>query len=431
MSEAARITTSSGKSVEEINIPSLVSIILKHEVKATSAMFNWTGPSIDRLEWAAMMAFFEWTYETEKSEAQVRWYVHPQHGWKCWAFPQKGGTSMTTKEIADHPNAAVQRQQFDPAAGWLYFMTVHHHCSTGAFQSGTDHADEVNVDGIHITIGNMDKPNRDIHVRLYIKGHEFKPFMHEWWGIPDGLVGEAKKAEDLFGFKVDWDLVARKDMAKSSALIRAEAGVVLADADSKFNETWKANYIVEKPQLYIPPFAPGRFLGNAQETYEINGKTVNFCQLCGRYTDHKTAECPRGEVTMGKNVGGEGLKVDEKPIVKNTSCATLIDDIRSRMAILGYTDEEMSELMAICLEGQYADGIAIVIGELSEAHDISASELWDYWQDTLLAEELKEDRKEADRAKIEMEDETAKNGESGSQAPNDTCCQDPNMGWGY
>ena len=45
------------------------------------------------------------------------------------------------------------------------FGTVHHHCSTSAFQSGTDEADETNREGFHFTIGNLDKEDIDIHFR--------------------------------------------------------------------------------------------------------------------------------------------------------------------------------------------------------------------------------------------------------------------------
>jgi len=90
--KSAIITASSGKSVEEKKFNGVFSCLLEHEVKATKAQFEYTGPKISPNEWAQMMAFFEWTQATERSEAQVRLFVHPVHGWKAWAFPQKGGT---------------------------------------------------------------------------------------------------------------------------------------------------------------------------------------------------------------------------------------------------------------------------------------------------------------------------------------------------
>jgi hypothetical protein len=49
------------------------------------------------------------------------------------------------------------------------FGTVHHHCSSSAFQSGTDHSDELSREGLHFTIGNLDKPfDLDIHARITI-----------------------------------------------------------------------------------------------------------------------------------------------------------------------------------------------------------------------------------------------------------------------
>jgi len=45
---------------------------------------------------------------------------------------------------------------------------VHHHCSTSAFQSGTDEADEVDREGIHFTVGNLNTDEFDLHCRITI-----------------------------------------------------------------------------------------------------------------------------------------------------------------------------------------------------------------------------------------------------------------------
>ena len=210
MNKAAVIKQSGGKSVEVRELPGLFTCIMQHEVAKTGASFDWLGPKISPAAWAEMLAFFRWTYQTEKTESQVRLFVHPEHGWKVWAFPQDSASSMTTKEVA---NDESRLQRAAIPEGYFPWGTVHHHCSMSAFQSGTDHADEVNVDGLHITIGNLDKEVYDLHARLYIKGNRFEPIMSALWDIgpeKDGLV----KAISELGFEGAEvaDKIARQQM---------------------------------------------------------------------------------------------------------------------------------------------------------------------------------------------------------------------------
>jgi hypothetical protein len=172
---------------ETKNISGLLRLTLEHEVKSTKYEFEWNGPKIPAEEWHKILAFFKWTYETTKSESQVRLYVNcrPEvRTWKAWAFPQKANTGITAQEM-DTPETAIQRAQFSDADGWLYFGTVHHHCAMSAFQSGTDRNNEQGQDGLHITVGHVDKPHHDIHARLYIGGRELTPDLSDFWGLGD------------------------------------------------------------------------------------------------------------------------------------------------------------------------------------------------------------------------------------------------------
>lgn len=170
------------KQLKEYN--GCLSCLFEHEVSSTKAKFDWTGPCISPEVWNKVLAFFRWTYKEHTSESQVRLFVNPQQGrWEAWAFPQQGKTGMTSKEL-DTPEAKEQRQLFPDSDGWLYFGTVHHHCSASAFQSGTDRDNEENQDGLHITIGNMNSQNNyDMHVRLYLSGFNLDPDMSWFWDV--------------------------------------------------------------------------------------------------------------------------------------------------------------------------------------------------------------------------------------------------------
>ena len=77
--------------------------------------------------------------------------------------------------------------QSEPSDDWLYFGTVHHHCSASAFQSSTDEQNEWNQDGLHLTVGRMDADQHDVHARLYLDGNCFEPDLSLFWPIDPGL----------------------------------------------------------------------------------------------------------------------------------------------------------------------------------------------------------------------------------------------------
>jgi len=177
------------------HVPSSVTII-----DGTPAM-RWSGSKIPQAVWREIVGFFQWSQEDTKSETQVRLLLNADTGeFKAWAFPQKYGTGMTAKELSDH--ADYERQLNEQMAGgnWIKFGTVHHHCSVGAFQSGTDSSDETEM-GIHITLGNIGSPRHSIHgrVSLTIPGtlapdgtaatkasHAYYPAVFaDWFDCPD------------------------------------------------------------------------------------------------------------------------------------------------------------------------------------------------------------------------------------------------------
>ncbi len=167
----------------------VMSCVLKHKVVATSHKLTWAGGKLNPV-WPDILAFFKWTFETTRSESQVRLFVNRGTGeWKAWAFPQKAKQHMNAYEITetdgdDYNKTKEQRAQFDDTLGWSYWGTVHHHCSAGAFQSGTDTANEQNQEGIHITVGHLDKDHYDVHFRLYMNGIKLEGFdLCDFWDI--------------------------------------------------------------------------------------------------------------------------------------------------------------------------------------------------------------------------------------------------------
>jgi hypothetical protein len=140
------------------------------------------------------MSFLRWTYKEMDSESQVRLYVNTKLGrWAAWAFPQEARTGMSAREIAVQETPDKARERFaswnsEPSEDWVYFCTVHHHCSASAFQSGTDEQNEKGQDGLHITVGRMAAERHELHARFYVGGNCFDPDMSLFWPIEQELV---------------------------------------------------------------------------------------------------------------------------------------------------------------------------------------------------------------------------------------------------
>ncbi len=182
-----------GELTDEKNVPGLLSCRIDYEVKSGKGRLNYTGPKFSTQMWHEVMSFFRWTNKEMDSESQVRLYVNVKLGrWGAWAFPQEARTGMSAREITaqETPEQAVERfasWNSEPSGDWLYFCTVHHHCSASAFQSGTDEENERNQDGLHITVGCMDSERHDIHARFYLAGNCFEPDMSLFWPIEPEL----------------------------------------------------------------------------------------------------------------------------------------------------------------------------------------------------------------------------------------------------
>jgi hypothetical protein len=75
-------------------------------------------------------------------------------------IPNPRDKAIIEAVLEDAVAAAYQKDIYDRyntwySEGFRIFGTIHSHCDFGAFHSGTDDADELHFDGLHITIGNV------------------------------------------------------------------------------------------------------------------------------------------------------------------------------------------------------------------------------------------------------------------------------------
>jgi hypothetical protein len=178
---------------DEKTVPGLVRSQVEYEVKTAKGKLEYAGPKLSLQLWHQILSFFRWTYKEHSSECQVRLYVNLKLGrWAAWAFPQAARTGMTARELPVQETPEKARERFNvwgsmPSDDWLYFGTVHHHCSASAFQSSTDEQNEWNQDGLHITVGKMDQERHEVHARFYLDGNGFEPDLSCFWPLDPGL----------------------------------------------------------------------------------------------------------------------------------------------------------------------------------------------------------------------------------------------------
>lgn len=252
-----QLTTYKPELVTKKSFPGLLDCEFKHTVTKAEARFDYTGPPIPVDVWKQVLAFFQWTYDTTHSESQVRLFVNTKtRTWEAWAFPQEARTGMTAREL-DTPEKNKQRAAFADDAGWVYFGTVHHHCSCSAFQSGTDFANERDQDGLHITIGNMASQRYDLHARFYLGGFGFEPDMSKFWFI-------GKEAANMVPPEL-WNTVARYQMTMK------------VPPNTQFPDVWKENLIEVKSTFpgsqtgtpWTPPYTGGGSYNSSGRDYDI------------------------------------------------------------------------------------------------------------------------------------------------------------------
>ncbi len=137
-------------------------------VKLDELVPEFKGSKIPRNMWKEILVFMKQSYDKYNSETLLFLFYDEKASqpWSYWVPPQIT-SGMTVKSDPDHENYKIQRKNYPDTM----FGTVHHHCNISAFQSGTDEADEVDREGLHFTIGNLNKVDDiDIHCRITISG---------------------------------------------------------------------------------------------------------------------------------------------------------------------------------------------------------------------------------------------------------------------
>lgn len=183
---------SNNKVYEEVNNKLFTTYSHIHIPNVDDLSPQWHGKKIPLAMWQEILAFMKLSYDELKSETMCFLYYDEGKAkpWSYWIPPQIT-SGMTVKSNPEHPEFQSQRAQYPDTM----FGTVHHHCGTSAFQSGTDEADETNREGFHFTIGHLNKDEIDVHFRWCLDNecHELEDLSM----VIDGTASPFKKGIEL------------------------------------------------------------------------------------------------------------------------------------------------------------------------------------------------------------------------------------------
>ena len=138
----------------------------KHTFPPVNPKPVWKGPLIPFDMWHNILSWCYTSWDHFRSETMCFLYFNETDKVWVWGILPQKTKGMTVSADPSHPRQAEIRKQLPD----LQFGTVHHHCTSGAFASGTDQDDEKDREGLHFTIGNMDKDILSLHCRLTLGG---------------------------------------------------------------------------------------------------------------------------------------------------------------------------------------------------------------------------------------------------------------------
>jgi PRTRC genetic system protein A len=153
-------------------------------------------------------AFFRKAYEKYHGEAIVLLYFNPEKKeWMVRVPPQK------VLGLHVKYNASEAPGEID---GFYLASSIHSHAAAGAFHSGVDDHDELEFDGLHITIGNVDKSVRSYVARWMLGRSVFEAKLEEVLGA---------EIDEMPDVPAAWmDQVAKEEPVRATAHFTGFAG---------------------------------------------------------------------------------------------------------------------------------------------------------------------------------------------------------------
>ena len=223
----------------------------KIEIEKRNTEPKWLGSKIPWNLWRELVLWCEMTQEKFGSEALAfLMYDEVKKLWTIW-YPPQTSKGMTVKSDPENPLYKEQRKVY---GDMLMLGSLHHHCKMAAFQSGTDNSDEHDFDGLHFTVGSLDKKEYTVDARLCINKSCYKVKPSTLIEPPADLanltcVSESHKQE-IFEKALctpikEKDSVLTSNLNKIMKLVihkqsssRIDHGIIVPRTDTTYQQNW-------------------------------------------------------------------------------------------------------------------------------------------------------------------------------------------------
>ena len=306
----------------------------KQSVGTKKCVPSWTGPKIPWDLWRELIAWCEVTQEKFKSEALALLFLSDDQEWKVW-YPPQTTQGMTVQADEKHADYAIQRAKMPD----MQLGTLHHHCTAGAFASGTDEKDEIDRDGLHFTVGSLDEARYTLHYRFCIEGA-----CHEG------------KAHEVIEMSPDIDLVPAKykDSLHSQMCSDPTASNITWDFTEELKNVTKKVYVAQN-------WNRGRF-GNNRMHHGIGyGSGETYTSAHEEYLMEQAIQKQAEEAEADNYIFVADVAADADLLYNHVSHAfTSLDELLDKWFgwVSGYTDtdEDIVNMHAVLKGERYAEG---------------------------------------------------------------------------
>lgn len=174
--------------------------------------------------------FFLWAYKVHSGEAVVLIYYNQETN-KFDIFPTKQQVTGASANYNLHGRSHE---------GWNLIGSIHSHANFGAFHSSVDNDDELNFDGVHITVGNIVDQYQSIACSVVVNGNRFTYEPQEYIrGIEKVTIQQNDKQHNtqqgtLFNFNSN-----QQTNNKSKNVNNVSRYYIIAMENATFDENWK------------------------------------------------------------------------------------------------------------------------------------------------------------------------------------------------
>lgn len=181
-------------------------------------------PKLPPIIFARAWKFFRTVWEEHKSECEVMLlWNEAERLYDLWCPEQEVSMSSVDYEMSGALAATPDK--------WKNVGTIHSHCDFGAYHSGTDVHDEIDADGIHVTLGHVDQGDCSVASSIKIG-------TQRWSVPPENVILGLDRTTGTLQKKTQYVSVNSRDNFFKIELSEGEQELLNGPFTKQINEEW-------------------------------------------------------------------------------------------------------------------------------------------------------------------------------------------------